>query len=295
MAKPKFVNQYTRLDRALHRIAFSSGGLQVSLADIEDRLYGKQFAHIGIEQPVFITGLPRAGTTILLNLLHRTGEFASHTYRSMPFVLCPVLWQRFSSNMASREINEMERAHGDGIAISIESPEAFEEMIWSQFWKSHYGDENIQPWNVTTHTEFVDFLKNHIRKQIWLASPDGELRYISKNNLNIARLDYLRSVFPDAIFLVPFRSPLQHAASLLKQHRRFLASHADDKFTKIYMRRGDRTSFLARILDCSVPSYSGHRGRLDSPGTVREPDNRSPAETPDSGQRRRNPRARGPR
>ncbi len=45
---------------------------------------------------MFVTALPRAGTTILLNLLVGTGSFASHTYRDMPFVLCPMIWQRFA-------------------------------------------------------------------------------------------------------------------------------------------------------------------------------------------------------
>jgi hypothetical protein len=37
------------------------------------------------------------------------------------------------------------------------------------------------------------------------------------------------------MFLVPFRDPLQHAASLLRQHLRFLDVHAEDKFARFYM------------------------------------------------------------
>lgn len=255
MAQPKFVNQYTRLDRLLHRAAFASGGLQVSLADIEDRLYRKQLANIGIESPVFVTALPRAGTTILLNLLNRTGEFATHTYRSMPFVLSPVFWQRFSRSIGSRDIAEMERAHGDGIAISIDSPEAFEEIIWSQFWRSHYRDDHIRPWGRAEHPEFVSFLKSHIRKQLWLAGLGDEVRYLSKNNLNIARLGYIRTVFPDAIFLIPFRSPLQHAASLLRQHLKFLQSHTDDTFAMDYMRGIGHYDFGANFLPVNFSSW----------------------------------------
>jgi hypothetical protein len=35
--------------------------------------------------------------------------------------------------------------------------------------------------------------------------------------------------------LVPFRTPLQHAASLLQQHLRFLQMHRDDAFARRYM------------------------------------------------------------
>ena len=236
MAQTKFVNRYSRLDRLLHRAAFSTGGLQVSLADVEDKLFAKQLADIRIDRPVFVTALPRAGTTILLSLLHETGEFASHSYRDMPFVLCPVFWQRFSSRLRSQDQGEMERAHGDGISISIDSPEAFEEIIWRYFWKQHYLNDHLKPWGRYKHPEFVRFFESHVRKKLLLTGHPADQRYLSKNNLNFARLGYIKSVFSDAHFVIPFRSPLQHASSLLRQHLGFLKTHAEDKFAKDYMR-----------------------------------------------------------
>jgi len=264
MAQSKFVNRYTRLDRLLHRSAFSSGGLQVSLADVEDKVFRKQLSRIEIERPVFVTALPRAGTTILLNLLHQTGLFVSHTYRSMPFVLCPVFWHRFSSRLRSRDDHQMERAHGDGIAISIDSPEAFEEIIWGHFWPSHYREHSIEPWGHRTHPEFVGFLKNHIRKLLYLADPDKELRYVSKNNLNIARLSYIGSIFPDAAIVVPFRDPLQHASSLLKQHLGFLQAHKEDKFTREYMRGIGHRDFGDNFLPVNFDNWLHANSRADA-------------------------------
>src|SRR5689334_8361392 len=88
---------YSRLDRILHRLAFSNLEVQKSLADIEDRMHAKQIGPIAIEKPVFITALPRAGTTLILDVLARQPSvFATHTYRSMPFVLCPLLWDSIS-------------------------------------------------------------------------------------------------------------------------------------------------------------------------------------------------------
>ena len=40
---------------------------------------------------IFITGLPRSGTTSLLNFLYSSNQYASLTYRNMPFVLSPNL------------------------------------------------------------------------------------------------------------------------------------------------------------------------------------------------------------
>ena len=45
---------------------------------------------------VFITGLARAGTTILLNALYKSNLFASLSYSDMPFVLAPNLWSKIS-------------------------------------------------------------------------------------------------------------------------------------------------------------------------------------------------------
>jgi hypothetical protein len=231
-----FENRYTLSDRVVHRLAFSSRGLQLSLADLEDRLYRRELAGIQIDRPVFISGLPRAGTTILLDVLAASGAFASHTYRDAPFVLCPMLWHgissRFQVSQAARE-----RAHGDGMLVSVDSPEAFEEMIWMAFWKDHYLPDRIQPWTSYRAPAFAEFLEGAMRKVIALRQRDGGTagRYISKNNLNIARLKYLGRLFPDATILVPFREPVQHAASLLVQHRRFLDMHRAEPFVRDYM------------------------------------------------------------
>jgi hypothetical protein len=50
------------------------------------------------------------------------------------------------------------------------------------------------------------------------------------------RLQTLKNAFPDAAIVVPFRDPLQQAASLLRQHEHFIAEQHDNRFTKEYMR-----------------------------------------------------------
>ena len=47
---------------------------------------------------VFVSGLARSGTTILLNALYESDEFASLSYKDMPFVLAPNLWSKLSPN-----------------------------------------------------------------------------------------------------------------------------------------------------------------------------------------------------
>lgn len=230
----KFENQYSLPDQWLHRLSFATTGAQVGLSDIEDRIFKKQLLDVNCERPVFITALPRAGTTLLLNLLVGTGQFASHTYRDMPFVLCPMLWQRFAKIFATESVAR-ERAHGDGVSVSVDSAEALEEIIWQPFWGGHYEADRIKPWKQGKNEEFRIFFINHLRKIIALRFPEGSARYASKNNMNIARLRALKNLVPDCSLIVPFRAPLQHASSLLRQHRGFLTLHAEDRFAQRYM------------------------------------------------------------
>lgn len=237
-----FGDRYGTLDRLLYRVAFRAGTAQHALSDVEETLYADQLEGIAVEDPVFITALPRSGTTILLKLLWQSGDFATHTYRDMPFVLCPLIWSRYSGHF-SKEIAPTDRAHGDGLEVSGESPEAFEEMIWKHFWPGHYENDRIRPWRSgNQNREFEGFFETHMRKVIAVrqteadgeASPGG-VRYLSKNNLNIARLASPPELLRKGTFVIPFRDPVQQAASMQRQHERFLEIHEADDFVREYM------------------------------------------------------------
>ena len=158
-----FENPYALVDRLLHRLSFRTVQTQIELADLEERFFGGQLADIAVRQPVFITALPRSGTTLLLELCAGLDEFATHRYRDMPFVLLPLIWNRFSS--AFRRNNApRERAHGDGMLVSIDSPEAFEEIIWRAMWPDHYQGDRIRPWDKDHNPAFLEYFTNHIRK-----------------------------------------------------------------------------------------------------------------------------------
>ncbi|MCW8925680.1 MAG: sulfotransferase [Xanthomonadales bacterium] len=228
---------YSRLDRGLHKLAFNSKVLQDILADIERSMYAKQWRDIAIERPVFITSLPRAGTTVVLQALNRLCRLATHTYRDMPFILTPLLWHRLS-RVFRRTSKPAERAHGDGLAINEDSPEAFEEVLWKRHFPDHYHQTGIGCWqDSTANTRFEAALKTHLQKMVLLHSVGASTgtRYISKNNANIARIAYIRQLFPDAQFVVPLRHPVEQAVSLLRQHRNFVRQHAQEPFTRQYM------------------------------------------------------------
>jgi len=231
-------DRYSRIDRALHRVAFKTAPIQIELAAIENRIFKKRLEGIEARRPVFITSLPRAGTTVLLQLLSGLEEFASNTYRDMPFVLLPLMWHPLARNARDDRLPMVERAHGDGILVGLDSAEAFEEMFWRAWWPEHYRSDRIVPWTGCDDEEFIELFRNHLRKVIWLRrGPSGaEARYVSKNNGNIARIEALYDCCPDALVLVPVREPVQQALSLLRQHRRFLEMHTRDTFAGEYMK-----------------------------------------------------------
>jgi hypothetical protein len=227
----EFEDHYGFFDKLLHRLAFKSSKLQLTLAENESDENRSSLDKLKVERPVFIASLPRSGTTILLDVLSKTQQFSYHRYQDMPFVFTPLMWAKFSANFAKGDALR-ERAHQDGIKINQQSPEAFEEMFYKAFWPALYQGNNIELWPELTNDKFNTFFIEHLKK---LQIRDNKPRYLSKNNLNISRIPYIKKLFVDAQIVVPFREPLQHALSLLKQHQNFTQLHQSNRFAKQYM------------------------------------------------------------
>ena len=128
-------NNYSWLEQKLHKFALSSQFMREVTFDFESSNISPS-SDIG--EHIFITGLARAGTTILLNAMYKSNVFASLSYADMPFVLAPNLWSKIS--FIKKDLEFKERAHGDGIKISAESPEAFEEVFWKTFADEEYEE-----------------------------------------------------------------------------------------------------------------------------------------------------------
>ena len=207
------MNNYSWWQQKLHQFALSTNFMREVTFDIESSLISVNQTQ---DNHVFVAGLARSGTTILLNALHKSNEFASLSYRDMPFVLAPNLWSKLSFHIKSSDL--IQRAHGDGIKISQDSPEAFEEVFWMSF------DEKDNK-TIEKFKKYVQRINHRYQKE----------RYLSKNNQNIKRLDLIAEIFPLSTILIPFRNPIQHAFSLLSQHKRFIEYSKKDKFISSYM------------------------------------------------------------
>lgn len=227
---------YSALERVLHRLALGSRAVAEFSFDLDRHFAPLIPADDAVSggRHVFVCGLARAGTTIVMRRLHATGLFRSLTYRDMPFVLAPNLWQRLS-RLAPRDIAAAERAHGDRLAVDADSPEALDEVFWRVFTGSDYiAPDHLHPHHV--EEPVLARFRRYVAA-ILASRRDGEgpRRYLSKNNNAILRLDALQRAFPRAAIVIPFRDPLQHAQSLRTQHRRFSRLQAEDEFARAYM------------------------------------------------------------
>ncbi len=208
------MENYNIIQKTLHDILLSTSFIKKSVFEIEKLSFlKKNQENISLSKHLFISGLPRSGTTILLNFLFSTNQFTSLTYRNMPFVMAPNLFNIFQNQ---KNFEKKERFHNDGIYFDLDSPESFDEIFFSSF-----ADNEIIE-------EFPKYLK------LVLLNKKNN-RYLSKNNFNYKRIGLILSILPQSIFLLPFRDPIQHSKSLLIQHEHFLKLQNKNSFIKRYM------------------------------------------------------------
>lgn len=213
----------------------------IGLGGWETRILKEKLTRCSIDRPIYVSGLARSGSTILLELLARHPDAVTHRYRDFPPVLTPWFWSWFLDRAATKAHVPTERAHRDRIKVTPESPEAFEEVIWAAFFPDIHAPETSSVLDENTrNAAFEAFYRDHVRKLMLLR---GGSRYIAKGNYNITRFGYLRSLFPDARFVVPIRDPVWHIASLMKQHDLFSREEAANGRILGHMRRTGHFEF----------------------------------------------------
>ncbi len=216
--------------RLFHKIALSGRATPELFFDIEKAMHGGDCPDATTGAHVFVSGLARSGTTLLMRMLHDTNAFGSLTYRDMPLVMAPNLWRGIAGNF-QKSMTRTERAHGDGLEVDYDSPEALEEVFWRTFCGPDYiGADKLQLMTAD-HEVIADF-----RRYVGLILKRcARARYLSKNNNSILRLPSIVTAFSNATILIPFRDPVAQANSLLRQHEHFMKIHAEDAFSRQYM------------------------------------------------------------
>jgi len=232
------MQNYSNIQKFLHDFVLSKKIINKSLFELEKIIYLKN-KDIKNQSHVFITGLPRSGTTSLLNFLFSSDEYASLTYNNMPFILSP----NFSKLFHKKKIIKKERLHKDGIDFDNNSPEALDEVFFNNS---------------------EEFVKNELENYIQLILIcNKKIKYLSKNNLNYKRINLINSILPNSIFLIPIREPLQHANSLLNQHLHFSQLQKEDDFIRRYMNYLGHNEFGLNHKPWNDPINYQERGKID--------------------------------
>lgn len=176
-----------------------------------------------IESPIYVCGMPRAGTTIMTVVLGGHPHVATHQVRDLLLPYAPHLavWFAFVF-MKLRGVSpelQLERVHKDGLSLTPNSPHAVEEIFWMRYFPFLHTHEQNEVFTATTSNScFEAFYREH---EMNLLAVRQARRYLTKNNYNISRLAYLLKLAPKARFVLMVRHPADHVASLLKQDRLF--------------------------------------------------------------------------
>ena len=204
------MNNYTILDRFFHNFIFSSKFIQKSLYEFQKFLF-KNAENFNENNHIFISGLPRSGSTVFLYYLYQSNLFASLTYRDMPFVISPRL-----NLFNKKNIQKRERLHNDGLKFDLDTPEALDNVFFQLF-----NDKEID-------LELENYTNSILEKY-------KKKRYLSKNNNIFRKLNLIKKKFQKSFFLIPFRNPENQSYSLYKQHLNFIELHKRNKFSLKYM------------------------------------------------------------
>ena len=127
------------------RFFAATRGLWRRLADLESSVVREETEQLEVDRPVYVTSLPRSGTTILTEMLERHPDLTCHRYSDFPNVWTPY-WRNYLLQKTRVKAPKMkERAHKDRIQVSNDSPEAVEEVLWMFFFPSLHdaGVDNV--------------------------------------------------------------------------------------------------------------------------------------------------------
>lgn len=188
-----------------------------------------EILEIEITQPIIVAGLPRSGTTHLVNLLAADrrlhslplwesyepvampGDPATHDVSDPRYQRCAEAWAGMQQSMPL--LAAMHPMHPDHIHEELElmGPDFasynFEWLSPSPRWRDHYY--------ATDQTPHYEYMRDVLKILQWRRGPG---RWVLKCPQHLEQLPVLRSVFPDATVAITHRDPvavIQSAVTML--------------------------------------------------------------------------------
>lgn len=180
-----------------------------------------QILHERIDRPVIVTGLPRSGTTHLVNLLAADARFHSlplwESYEPVPlpgepalpqgtdprYARCAAAWEgmrQVTPLLAAMHPMEPDHIHEE---LELMGPDFasynFEWLSMSPRWRDHYLG--------TDQTPHYEYLKRVLQLLQWQRRQAGK-RWVLKCPQHLEQLPVLLKVFPDATVVFTHRDPV---------------------------------------------------------------------------------------
>ncbi|MCK9220610.1 MAG: sulfotransferase [Bacteroidales bacterium] len=194
-----------------------------------------------VENPVFIVGLPRTGTTILHNMLHEDPAHRSPLAWECLLPYPPATPETFHDNPQIRTIRKefdqlfklvpdfQKKHHMEALlpqeCISIDAFDFNTIQIVAQLYIPTYAD-----W-ISNHADRLATMRFHKRFLQYLQSGGVKSeRWLLKTPMHLMRLPELFAVYPDAKLIITHRDPsvaIVSTASTLSSTRSLYTDHED--------------------------------------------------------------------
>lgn len=200
---------------------------------------------VQVRAPIIVAGLPRSGTTHLLNLMAADTRLRSlplwESYEPVPlpgeaqlpdgtdprYRRCDEQWQamqQMTPHLAAMHPMNPDHIHEE---LELMGPDYasynFEWLSMCPRWRDHYY--------ATDQTPHYEYMKTVLKILTWRDGDDGgDTRWVLKCPQHLEQLPVLRAVFPDATVAITHRDPvsvIQSAATMIAYGQRMSRTHVD--------------------------------------------------------------------
>lgn len=220
-----------------------------------DQFFFPQYPQTALEEPIFIIGNPRSGTSFLHRQLTQTQDFAAfETWQLIfPALTARVLFQPLIRYLIKTGRSTLLPAHlGHELSLSkvehdeflffynldtqfvtVLTPLAYDDQEYPElrFHDQQHADRRLSS---------VQFLKGCLQRQLYIT---GRQRVIAHLHFSVNRVKSLLDVFPDAKFIYMVRSPHETIPSHLSlnyntlHHTKSAETVSRDKLNRFFQRR----------------------------------------------------------
>lgn len=183
---------------------------------IEHNFIRVDTSKIAIDRPIFLIALPRAGASMIQNVLCTHPDLAyitnaMHQFRQS-FCAAEVMRRRLNLDVRG------ERYLGDSVVVDVNTP-ADGVAFWGEW--LHQDPESLdydQPEICDFSASEIREIEDNLKRMIWCFN-NADARFLTKNPALLPYVPVLSDLFPDAKFVHIVRDPRMAANSLLKLYR----------------------------------------------------------------------------